>query len=101
VIDDVVVGHLNGLADCDRYEGRFEGDLRIYDQAGSNAITAVDRRRAVEALEEAARSAPGNDNLISVKTTCSDSLNESAMVNSNGIATFSVDSCNSCPYNKH
>lgn len=73
------------LPDPKRYEGRFEGDLRIYDQAGSNAITAVDRRRTVQALEEAARSAPGNDRLISVKSTCSDSFNESAMVNSNGM----------------
>jgi PmbA protein len=73
------------LPDPKRYEGRFEGDLRIFDQAGSRTITAVDRRRIVQALEEAARSAPGNDRLISVKTTCSDSLNESAMVNSNGM----------------
>jgi PmbA protein len=73
------------LPDPKRYEGQFEGDLKIFDQAGSNAITAVDRRRTVQALEEAARSAPGNDRLISVKSTCSDSLNESAMVNSNGM----------------
>jgi PmbA protein len=73
------------LPDPQRYEGRFEGDLRIFDQAGADSVTAVDRRRTVQALEEAARSAPGNDKLISVNTTCSDSLNESAMVNSNGM----------------
>jgi PmbA protein len=73
------------LPDPRRYEGLFTGDLGLYDAAGSAAVTALDRRAQAQALEEAARSSPGADRMISVTTSSSDNAWESALVNSNGM----------------
>jgi PmbA protein len=69
----------------ERYDDRFEGELGLYDQAGSAAATAIQRRKTAIAMEEAARTAPGAEKLISVESTCSDSVSESALVTSNGM----------------
>ncbi|MBW2454436.1 MAG: TldD/PmbA family protein [Deltaproteobacteria bacterium] len=73
------------LPDPQRYGGRFTGELQIHDGPGAQAVTAADRQRAARALEQAARSAPGADRIISVTTSCSDNLDERAMVTSNGM----------------
>lgn len=73
------------LPDPVRYRGRHEGDLGLYDASGSSAISGAQRRRTAEQLYEAARSAPGNDQIISATTSCSDSVGESVLVNSNGM----------------
>jgi PmbA protein len=73
------------LPDPRRYEGLFTGDLGLYDGPGSAAVTAPDRRAQAQALEDAARSSPGADRIISVTTNSSDSTWESALVNSNGM----------------
>jgi PmbA protein len=73
------------LPDPRRYEGLFTGDLGLNDAAGSAAVTAADRRAQAQTLEEAARSSPGADRIISVTAGSSDSAWESALVNSNGM----------------
>jgi len=73
------------LPDPARYAGRFTGDLQILDEASAQAVTAADRQRTAQAIERAARSGPGADRIISVTTSCSDRLGESAMVTSNGM----------------
>ena len=55
------------------------------DEKGSDGITGGDRRKIARAMEEAARSGPGADKIISVTTTCVDSKSEGAMVTSNGM----------------
>jgi PmbA protein len=84
------------LADPARYGKRHAGDLKLYDNAGITAVNAVERKKAVRALESAARGAPGADKLVSVASRCSDSLSESSLVCSNGMegtqrsSTFAV-----------
>jgi len=73
------------LPDPSRYGGQFAGDLQLYDPQGSAAITGIERRRIAQALEEAVRSAPGADKVISVEAACGNGVGESAMVNSNGM----------------
>jgi PmbA protein len=73
------------LPDPARFKDRFEGDLKIFDEKGSAAVIAVERRRAAKDLEAAARSGPQADKLISVTTSCSDTVSESAKVTSNGM----------------
>jgi PmbA protein len=73
------------LPDPRRYQGMFAGDLDLFDATGSAAMTAGDQRAQARALEEAARSAPGSDRLVSVTTSASDSSAESALVTSNGM----------------
>jgi PmbA protein len=73
------------LPDPQRYAGRFAGDLKVFDGPGASGVTAVDRQRVAQELEQAARSAPGADKIVSVTTSCSDSQGQSAMVTSNGM----------------
>ncbi len=73
------------LPDPKRYTNRFTGDLQLFDQAGASAVTAVSRRQKAQQLEQAARSAPGADKIISVTGNCSDTILESAKVTSNGM----------------
>ncbi|MBW2527831.1 MAG: TldD/PmbA family protein [Deltaproteobacteria bacterium] len=73
------------LADPSRYGSPHGGDLDLYDEAGAGTISGADRRRVAQALYEAARSAPGNQEIISVTTSGSDSVSESAMATSNGM----------------
>ena len=72
------------LPDPALYEGRTEADLRLLDPAVSGVL-ADDRRRTAAALEEAARSAPGADQIISVTSSCGDTLSKEALVTSNGM----------------
>ncbi len=68
-----------------RFENRPRQDLLIHDPKGALAQTAIERRRKARQLEEAARSAPGAERIISVETSCFDNETESAMVTSNGM----------------
>lgn len=73
------------LPDPRRYQHQFAGDLELHDAAGTAAVTPLDRRAQAQALEEAARSAPDSDRIITVSTSASDSAAESALVTSNGM----------------
>ena len=73
------------LPDPARFKDRFEGDLKVFDQAGAEAVTAVNRRQTAKDLEAAARSGPKADQIISVTSSCSDTVSESAKVTSNGM----------------
>ena len=73
------------LPDPARYTGMHKGDLQIHDEAGMAAVKPEDRRKTAKALEKAARSVEGADKIISVTTSCSDTLSESALVCSNGM----------------
>ncbi len=73
------------LADPARYGKRHAGDLKLYDTPGITAVNAVERKKAVRALESAARGAPGATKIISVSSRCSDNLSESSLVCSNGM----------------
>ena len=71
------------LPDPERYRGMSQGDLGIFD--GASSPGAKDRLKVVKALEEAARSVKESSLIVSVSTTCSDSLSEVAMATSNGM----------------
>jgi len=73
------------LPDPARYQGRFQGDLGLMDEAGVAGSTPAERRRLVQALEAAVRAGPGADQLASVTTACSDTAGERALVCSNGM----------------
>ncbi|HUU02225.1 MAG TPA: TldD/PmbA family protein [Myxococcota bacterium] len=73
------------LPDPGRFKDRFGGDLKIFDEKGSAAVTAVDRRKTASDLEAAARSGPKADQIISVTSSCSDTVSENAKVTSNGM----------------
>lgn len=73
------------LADPRRYAGRHGGDLGLYDQDGARSISGAERRRVARALYDAARGAPGGDQIISVTTAAGDAVEESAMATSNGM----------------
>ncbi len=73
------------LPDPRRYRPLFAGDLELYDLPGSAANNAIERRRLAQSLEEAARSSPGADRIITVTGSASDNLWENALVNSNGM----------------
>jgi len=73
------------LPDPQRYANLYKGDLELYDGRGAAALTGVDRRRAAQALAEAARSAPGAEKIISVESSFSDAAYETAIVTSNGM----------------
>jgi PmbA protein len=78
------------LPDPERYANRFGGDLGQYDPQGAAAVTGISRRRMAQAIEDAARSAPGADRIISVKGSASDTSYETAMVTSNGMEGISL-----------
>lgn len=71
------------LPDPKRYEGQATIDLQLEDP-GYQAVTAVERRRIAQAMEEAARAEKGADQIISVTSAFSDSSSESFKVHSNG-----------------
>jgi PmbA protein len=73
------------LPDPARFKDRFGGDLKIFDDKGSAAVTAVNRRKTASDLEAAARSGPKADKIISVTSSCSDTVSESAKATSNGM----------------
>ncbi len=71
------------LPDPKLYAGRFTGDLAIRD-AGYEAVSAQQRRELAKQMEDAARSVPGADKILSVSTSVSDSQSTSARVTTNG-----------------
>jgi len=73
------------LPDPTRYENRFTADLEIFDEAGARDFDAIRRRDTAARLEQAVRSAPGAEKLVSVTTACSSSVSHSAKVSSNGM----------------
>jgi PmbA protein len=74
------------LPDPERYRERHEGDLRLFDGKSAEALTPDERRRMAAALEQAARSGPGKDKVISANGVFSDSAGERALVTSNGMS---------------
>lgn len=73
------------LPDPERYQGAFTGDLGQYDPDGSASLTGTARRRLAADLEEATRSAPQGEKLVSVKSSVSDNLYETVIATSNGM----------------
>ncbi|MBM3316876.1 MAG: TldD/PmbA family protein [Candidatus Eisenbacteria bacterium] len=73
------------LPDPERYAGRCTEDLQLCDAPGAASLTGVERRRLARTLEEAARSEPGSERIISVDTRASDGDTETVVVASNGM----------------
>lgn len=71
------------LPDPELYQGQAELDLELEDP-GYDKITAEQRRRIAQALEESARSVKGAEAIVSVTTDFSDGWSETARVASNG-----------------
>jgi PmbA protein len=71
------------LPDPELYRGQAEADLELEDP-GHAGLDAGARRDAVKAVEEAARSVPGAEAILSVTAGVSDTLGESALVHTNG-----------------
>lgn len=73
------------LPDPARTQQDFSGELGLYDEQGAGSVSAPERRRLAAALEQAARSGPETDSIISVTASCSDSVSDSVLVTSNGM----------------
>jgi PmbA protein len=74
-----------GLPDASRYTDRkADAELKLLDPA-IERMTADERRRAARDLVAAARSAPGAGAILSVSTSCGDTLFEGALATSNGM----------------
>ena len=71
------------LPDPELYRDRPRLELELEDPS-HGALEAAERRRVAEALEAAARAVPGAGKILSVSTSASDSLSESALVQTNG-----------------
>ncbi|HET7826315.1 MAG TPA: TldD/PmbA family protein [Anaeromyxobacter sp.] len=71
------------LPEPELYRNRPEVDLELEDPT-HGALEAGERRRMAEAAESAARGVPGADRILSVTTSVSDTLGESALVQTNG-----------------
>jgi PmbA protein len=71
------------LPDPELYRDRPEVDLELEDPS-HGTLEAAERRRVAEAVEAAARAVPGAERILSVSTSASDSLAESALVQTNG-----------------
>lgn len=71
------------LPDPALYQGQAKVDLEIEDPRYGE-VTAVERRRRAQALEEAARAVKGSEAIISVTTNFQDVSSESFRVHSNG-----------------
>ena len=71
------------LPDPELYAGRADVDLELFDPA-HDRLDATARRRAVAAVEEAARSVPGADRILSVSASVGDTSAERVFVTSNG-----------------
>jgi PmbA protein len=79
------------LPDPALYEGRASVDLAVHD-AKYAELTAETRRQRARELEEAARSAPGAEHIVSVTTNVGDSEWMSARVTSNGFSGHKQES---------
>ncbi len=71
------------LPDPKLYAGRSSVDLMIRDP-DYTAVSAAQRRELAKILEDAARSVPGAEKILSVSTSVSDSQSASARVTTNG-----------------
>lgn len=71
------------LPDPKLYEGRATLDLELED-GHYGALTAEERRTLAEKIEQAAREVPGSAQIVSVTTSFSDGMSETAHVTSNG-----------------
>ncbi len=71
------------LPDPELYRGRPDVELELEDPT-HGALDAGERRRMAEAAETAARATPGAERILSVSTSASDALSESALVQTNG-----------------
>lgn len=71
------------LPDPKLYEGQAKVDLRLEDPR-YGAVGADERRRIARDMEIAARSVKGSEAILSVTTSCSDTLSESFRVHTNG-----------------
>ncbi len=72
-----------GLPEPELYRGQVDLDLELEDPSYS-ALDAGTRRLQAEAIEAAARAAPGAERILSVSTSVSDTHTESALVHTNG-----------------
>jgi PmbA protein len=68
-----------------RYTDRFAGDLKLLDPQLESLPTDF-RKKTAAALEQAARSVPGADKIVSVTTSCTTFRNYRAKASSNGMA---------------
>jgi PmbA protein len=73
------------LADPKRYEGRHAGDLELYDAAAAGGVDGAQRKEAVRRLEKAARSGGSSKEIVSVSSSFTDEVSESALVCTNGM----------------
>ncbi|HUK66791.1 MAG TPA: TldD/PmbA family protein, partial [Anaeromyxobacteraceae bacterium] len=71
------------LPDPKLYEGQAQVDLDLEDRS-YHEVTPEQRRQMTEAIEMAARAAPGAQSILSVTTGCGDTLAETFRVHSNG-----------------
>jgi PmbA protein len=71
------------LPEPELYLGQAEVELELEDP-GYAAVDATTRRRLAEAIEAAARAAPGASRILSVSTSVSDTQGESALFHTNG-----------------
>jgi len=71
------------LPEPELYRDRPAVDLELEDPS-YRSVEAAERLRVAEALEAAARSAPGAERILSVTSSASDTLAESALVQTNG-----------------
>jgi PmbA protein len=71
------------LPEPELYRDRPRVDLQLEDPS-YGTLEAAERRRLAEETEAAARAAPGADRILSVTTSASGSLGESALVQTNG-----------------
>src|SRR5512138_2623127 len=71
------------LPDPALYRGQAEVDLELEDPSHPQLDSGT-RRRLAEELEAAARAVPGAERILSVTTGVSDTLGESALVQTNG-----------------
>src|SRR6185369_8266800 len=65
------------------YRGQPTVDLQQSD-GKFDSITPADRKRAAQAIEEAVRSVPGQESILSVTSAIGDNRSEMALVHSNG-----------------
>jgi PmbA protein len=71
------------LPEPELYRGQAAVDIDLDDPAYGD-LDAAERRRLAEAIEAAARAAPGAEKILSVTTSAADSRAESALVQTNG-----------------
>ncbi|MBV72227.1 MAG: peptidase U62 [Myxococcales bacterium] len=72
-----------GLPDSDGYGGRADVDLELYDESAAH-VDSLGRRDRVQQLESLVRDSGANLPIVSVSSSISDGIGESARVHSNG-----------------